>query len=89
MLPNFNAPYGTAQINTIFLFFRKFLNITYVFFIILAIVRKLIDEVMVPGLPHPGKVLDFFFLVLESPGILFISPGKYLEGFPVIDQDRM
>ena len=30
-----------------------------------------------------------FFPVLESPWILFISPWKYLEGFPVIYQDRM
>ena len=33
-------------------------------------------------LPHLGKVLDFF-AVLESPCILFISCGEYLEGFPV------
>jgi len=43
------------------------------------------------GLPHPGKVLDFF-AVLESPGILFISPGKSLKifgRFPVLHRDRI
>ena len=43
------------------------------------------------GLPHPGKVLDFF-AVLESPWIVFISPecpGKCMESFPVIYQTRM
>ena len=53
----------------------------------------------VPGLPHPGKVLEspgFFLLswkVLESPWILFVSPGKVLENvyrvFPWFFQDRM
>ena len=43
-------------------------------------------------LPHPGKVLDFFFAVLESPSILFIGPEKswkIFESFPVIYQDRL
>jgi len=42
------------------------------------------------GLPHPGKVLDFI-AVLESPWILFISPGKSLKisgWFPVLHRNR-
>jgi len=49
------------------------------------------------GLPHHGKVLDFFFAVLEkkvleSPEILFVSPGKFLKisgRFPMLHQDRI
>jgi len=35
------------------------------------------------GLPHPGKVLDFFAVLESSLGSLnfVFSPGKYLEGF--------
>jgi len=47
------------------------------------------------GLPHPEKVREspgFFFVVLESLGILFISPGRSLKicrRFPVLHRDRI